>query len=389
MSEIFDEYARIATEQGLVKKAKDEPKKSNPRYDSLDLEAIEMLYGIKPNGDEKHIVERAHPDSVVVAPAYDRVNGLVENLLERQDIMVGIARKPNDGKSVQRRYVVAHDELLNEVLKTAFLLDKKGENDLMKLADTCAARLSDDLVKTAWSWSDFGEALGVGGVAVGAGALTSWLGAGAAVALGLTPVGWGVAAGTIAAAVLINNFSDHIDQKVTENCNSAIDKLTRVLDDPAEAANNDSDIHLMIADIRNTRDLGQTAKSLSAKTKSDIELGKSTLKEYFSAITALHKKIPTWIGLLNSVHESEGALGGSYFGSGLVKVLERGLGAIISSDVEKAIKSLSTLDESLDASKENLISLHSTTKEFVINNQKPLLDMIKKETQGLNEGLTE
>jgi len=142
-SEVFGEYARIALEKGLIKKdAQDASKKPNPRYDSLDLEAIEMLYGIKPNEeDEKHIVERAHPEPVVVAPAYDRLNGLVENQLERQDIMTGIALKPNDGKLVQRRYVVAHDELLNELLKSAFLLDKKGEDELMKLADSCAGRL--------------------------------------------------------------------------------------------------------------------------------------------------------------------------------------------------------------------------------------------------------
>ncbi|KKN74512.1 hypothetical protein LCGC14_0390290, partial [marine sediment metagenome] len=192
MSEIFEEYEAILVEKGIVKEAQKEPNKPNPRYDSLDLEAIEKLYGVKPNGEEDHIVEIAHPDPVVVAPAYDRINGLVENLLERQDIIAAIALRPNDGKLVQRRYVVAHDDLLNELLKTAFMLDKKGRDDLMKLADDCAGRLlKKKLVKIAYSWTDIGEALGVAG------------GAAAAVAiLGTGPAGWIVGAGILGVAAL-------------------------------------------------------------------------------------------------------------------------------------------------------------------------------------------
>ena len=145
MSDIFNEYAKIAIDQGLIKKAqkKNNTKSTKSKYDSVDLDAVQMLYGIKPNDEQEHIVEQAHPNSVVIAPAYDRANGLVENLLERQNIMVDIALKPNDGKHVQRSYVVAHNKLLNEVIKTAFMLDKKGESDLMKLADSCAGRLKE------------------------------------------------------------------------------------------------------------------------------------------------------------------------------------------------------------------------------------------------------
>lgn len=138
-SEIFDNYAKIALEQGLISEAED---KTNPRYDSQDLSAIEILYGVKPNGkDEKHIMEQAHPESVVVAPAHDKVNGLVENELERQDIMVGIARKPNTGNLGAKRYVQAKEELLNEVIKVGFLLDRNNQDDLMAFADDCADRL--------------------------------------------------------------------------------------------------------------------------------------------------------------------------------------------------------------------------------------------------------
>lgn len=138
-SEIFDNYAKIALEQGLISEAED---KTNPRYDSHDISAIEMLYGVKPNGkDEKHIMEQAHPDSAVVAPAHDKVNGLVENELERQDIMVGIARKPTTGNLGAKRYVQAKEDLLNEVVKIGFLLDRENQEDLMVLADQCSERI--------------------------------------------------------------------------------------------------------------------------------------------------------------------------------------------------------------------------------------------------------
>lgn len=146
MSEIFKEYAKLAVERGLIKEAKKEPEKPKSKYDSVDLEAVQMLYGIKVDDEEKSVLERAHPDPVIMAPSYDRANGLVENLLERHDIMTQIALKPTDGKLTHKRYVKASQELVNELLKSAFVLDGKGEEDLMKLADSCA----DKLVKEAW-----------------------------------------------------------------------------------------------------------------------------------------------------------------------------------------------------------------------------------------------
>lgn len=144
-SEIFDNYAKIALEQGLISEAED---KTNPRYDTHDISAIEMLYGVKPNGkDEKHIMEQAHPNPAVVAPAHDKVNGLVENELERQDIMVGIARKPTTGNLGAKRYVQAKEDLLNEVVKIGFLLDRENQEDLMVLADQCGTKIT----KTAWA----------------------------------------------------------------------------------------------------------------------------------------------------------------------------------------------------------------------------------------------
>lgn len=137
-SEIFENYAKIALEQGLISEAEEE---TNPRYDSQDMSTIEALYGVQPNGKDDDILDKAHPEPVVVAPAYDRVNGLVENLKERHDIMCGIARKPNDGKLTQHRYVAANEDLLNQLTRIGFVLDNAEQSDLMKLADSCSEKL--------------------------------------------------------------------------------------------------------------------------------------------------------------------------------------------------------------------------------------------------------
>jgi hypothetical protein len=141
MSDIFNDYAKIAIDKGLIKEA-EAGSESNPRYDSISNDDLRALYGIKPNGEEDHILDQAHPESVVVSPAYDKMNGLVENLFERQDIMQWIATKPNDGKHTNERYVKANQELTMELLKAAFLLDRNDQEDLMKLADSCANRLT-------------------------------------------------------------------------------------------------------------------------------------------------------------------------------------------------------------------------------------------------------
>ena len=138
-SEIFDNYAKIAIDQGLISQAEE---KTNPRYDSLEMSDIEIMYGVKPNGkDEKHIVEQAHPDSLVVMPAHDKIYGLVENELERQDMMVYIARKPTTGNLGGKRYVQAQEELLNELVRVGFLLDQNEKAELMNLADSCSNRI--------------------------------------------------------------------------------------------------------------------------------------------------------------------------------------------------------------------------------------------------------
>ena len=111
-SEIFEEFAKIAQEKKIIS---NDSKKSfkalenNPRADSLDVSAIAALYGVKPETSDdmkykSNIMEIAHPNSLVISPANDRINGLVENNIERQNINLRIVNKNPDGLLTQRRY---------------------------------------------------------------------------------------------------------------------------------------------------------------------------------------------------------------------------------------------------------------------------------------------
>src|SRR6185436_13688028 len=101
-SEIFYNFVKIAQDKGMI--SEDAPEKAKKklskdhRADSLDISAIEALYGVKPNTPKdmeykRNIIEDAHPNSVVVSPAYDKLNGLVENDQERQNIILNILSK--------------------------------------------------------------------------------------------------------------------------------------------------------------------------------------------------------------------------------------------------------------------------------------------------------
>jgi len=168
-SDIFDSYAKIAEEKGLVSLADEEtssqpqaPKESSklkkykkspyPRAGSDDISTIEALYGVKPESTNKYefnIMEAAHPKPVVIAPAYDRLNALVENNIERQNIIINITQKPNDGNLNYTK--MARKELLMELVRLATDLDNSGRDDLRKIADDCI----DGLKKKAF---DVGEA---------------------------------------------------------------------------------------------------------------------------------------------------------------------------------------------------------------------------------------
>jgi hypothetical protein len=143
-SDIFDDFAKIAMEKGLISKGSPEELKrkleENPRMDSLDISAIEALYGVKPDTPKdmqykKNIIEDAHPNSVVVSPSYDKLNGLVENLNERQNIIMNIVQRTPDGHIINRKY--AEQQLLLTLVRIGNDLDNRNQTELRTLADVC------------------------------------------------------------------------------------------------------------------------------------------------------------------------------------------------------------------------------------------------------------
>jgi hypothetical protein len=155
-NEIFNEYARLMIESGtLVSEAGDPTTRETVKEWSEETklkdkeyrENIEILYGVRPNGDADKgkddgfasILDEAHPMPLILCPSYDRVNGLVENLKERQDIMVGLVMKPQQAKQTQRRIAQL---LQSELTSIAFQTDtEERQTALSKLADDCAERL--------------------------------------------------------------------------------------------------------------------------------------------------------------------------------------------------------------------------------------------------------
>lgn len=179
MSDIWNEFEKLAVTQGLVSVAEEgereqeDASKMPARYDSVSDDAIRLLYGLEPESiyeKGKTIIEVAHPETAIINRTYDAMNAVVENLHQRQDIMAHIALKMPSGHLTQHRYVAAKGDLVKSITRAAFTLDHKDEDELMSLADSCAERLvkGADIKKKYSLEKEAIAPLVVGGVAAGA-----------------------------------------------------------------------------------------------------------------------------------------------------------------------------------------------------------------------------
>ena len=151
-SDIFESFVKIAQEKGLISKVEQtEPaehaehtekdfSETNPRMDSLSIERISKLYNTKPARPKEmeyksNIMETAHPDMVVLSPSHDKLNGLVENEMEGQNIRIHISLKEPDGHLTQRKY--AEKQLIMSLVRAGNDLDSRNQDELRKLADVC------------------------------------------------------------------------------------------------------------------------------------------------------------------------------------------------------------------------------------------------------------
>jgi hypothetical protein len=94
---------------------------------------------------KKNITELAHPESVIISPAHDKLNGLVENDNERHDILLNIVNKPNNGHLTQHKY--AQKELLLSLVRVGNALDNQNNDELRILADACLEQMAKESKK--------------------------------------------------------------------------------------------------------------------------------------------------------------------------------------------------------------------------------------------------
>jgi len=221
-SEVFQNLTNLLEEKGLVKNAQEE--KTNPRYGSDDLETIELLYGVTPNGKDDDILDQAHPERVIISPAHDKMNGVVENLKERSNVMCGIALRPTRGLLTQEIYAKAHNELLESLLATGTLMDLKGEDKIAKFADSCSERLVNaSMEKTA----------------------VVPIGVGAAV---------GIAAAVAAVAASLYAINNPAKQGVKQSVESALEEIDGAVGDYPQLAGPMSPLIKKLNDVKNITD---------------------------------------------------------------------------------------------------------------------------------------
>lgn len=109
-----------AEEESAAKKTLKETK----RVDSLSADDISKLYNLKVNLKGRNIVEEAHPDVLVAFDSYDKLNGVLKNDNQKQDITINIIHRKQHAGLVNEKYA-AQSKLLNSLVKTANFLDGK------------------------------------------------------------------------------------------------------------------------------------------------------------------------------------------------------------------------------------------------------------------------
>ncbi|MCZ2224534.1 MAG: hypothetical protein LC122_12995 [Chitinophagales bacterium] len=125
-NEIFNNFAKIAEDQGLLK----------TREDKIETKE---LYKLKPETAkdmdyENNILEVAHKDSVFIADTYDPMHSLVENENERKKIITNIVMKNPSGTHSNKKY--AETQLMLSLMKIANI-----SPEYEKVAKTCVSQL--------------------------------------------------------------------------------------------------------------------------------------------------------------------------------------------------------------------------------------------------------
>lgn len=310
-SELFELFAaKSIQEEGLPDKTAEAKYpfpgegKDTGRWDSTTISDIEILYGKKT--DKKHIMEEAHPETIVVAPAYDRFNGVVENEMERQNITIQqIMRNPH-GAHIMERLVHAQSELSEELTRLGFLLESTGNEDLAIKADECSGELletlnAENIFSNIRKNSELKKQAEPITIVIGIIALLG--------AAGLLSNNVSVSTGVIGdAGKAINQLDDLINDSDLSAHADVFLTLRKYLFTIYSAAEKTKNMNIMAIDTsKNMKDLSseerseklQQAKATAAD--SAFEENVKFLESYKDGATFLLKRIPNYINYLNNL----------------------------------------------------------------------------------------
>lgn len=299
ITNVWEEFEKMAVDQGLIDNEENNDPKKSEKSNSLSDDAVSLLYGITPESifDKKDIIEIAHPDTVIVAPAYDAMNAVIENVNQRQSIMAYIANKTPTGQATGTRYVAAKQDLIKSLVKAAFALEDNNEQ-LMNFADNCAVRLdqrAELFTKEAGSTKEAGAAAAI-------------LGGAASLAGALGPLGW--AATALLGGIYYSMYSATSAQNVYANCELVLQAL-EPLYGKTYATSIKQDVSNLMNSVKNMQQINSAlSKITSVNTVMDpkiLESNKSKIENinkqreiYISHLEKVQNAIPVWVDQIKS-----------------------------------------------------------------------------------------
>lgn len=364
-NEIFEEYIKTAEKEGFITEADYQ----EARIGSDTDEFIAQLYGVKPNGDDDNIYEKAHPDVTVVAPAYDAANAVAKDSQEAQDLAVYLATKVPNGVVTHRRYVAAKRDLLDSIIAVGFLMDSKDETELMKLADDCAENLTKEAI---WPAAAAGARVAVPLVARWIAQLLARRGMARTTATLLGETIWGAAkfgGGLILGNHVANRVFGPGSQGLINDIDNAITELEEAKDNVyPNMANYISNLSATLSEFKRIAisaiNQGPTGVEDSAGMEAVAQLSNkenveklTAAMEFFKATTKLKPELDRAISLLRTAPKSESNL------PNIVTPITKSVEFIVGDDIEDAYKQLETLRESLDKTEHDLMAAQAVGKQ--------------------------
>lgn len=143
-SEVMEEYARIASDQGLVSTALLAPEKDarkpvgNPDKVPATPTRNEKTehYDVKPEGADSDLVQKAHPKDARPADAMGD-GGLVENISQQQEKDIDVATSMPHGMLLGK-----HAAMVRTLVKLANALENNGNSKAAKRVDDTLRRVA-------------------------------------------------------------------------------------------------------------------------------------------------------------------------------------------------------------------------------------------------------